>query len=437
MTLTARPRLLALAAAGLAFAAALLVFGVLARSGGTPAPAIEAGTPVLPPGASTQQRIAALQATARSAPSAPAYAALGLAYLQRARETFDPTYYGRADAVLHDGLRRDPGSVAALTGLGTLALARHDFRGGLRYALAARRAAPGAVDPFAVLVDAQVELGAYPAAERSLQAFIDRKPTLASFARVSYFRELHGDLDGALAAMRLAVSAGGAAPENSAYVQTLLGSLELDRGHLAAARLAYGTALAGLPGYVPAQAGLARADAAAGRLGPAIARYREVVARLPLPEHVVSLGEAELAAGRPAAAARDLALVRAEEQLLRANGVDTDVDLALFEANHGDPATAVTLARRAWASAPSVRSADALGWALTRAGRARDGLAWARQALRLGSVDPAFLYHAGMSALAAGDRGAARAWLRASLARNPGWSPLYAPRARRALEALG
>ena len=95
------------------------------------------------------------------------------------------------------------------------------------------------------------------------------------------------------------------------------------------------------------------------------------------------------------------------------------------------------LATRAWRDAPSVRSADALGWALTRAGHPPEGLAWARRALRLGSVDPAFLYHAGMSALAAGDRANARSWLRASLARNPGWSPLYAPRARRALEGLG
>jgi tetratricopeptide (TPR) repeat protein len=436
MTLAARPRLLALAAAGLAFAAALLVFGVLARSGGAPAPAVESGA-FLPPGASTTQRIVALQATVRSTPSASSYSALGLAYLQRARETFDPSYYGRADQALRDGLHRDPRSVQALSGLGTLALARHDFRGGLAYALAARREAPAAVDPYAVLVDAQVELGRYRAAERSLQAFVDRKPTLASYARVSYFRELHGDLGGAVAAMQLAVSAGGAATENLSYVQTLLGNLELDRGHLDAARRAYRTALTGLPGYVPALAGLARVDAAGGRLGAAIVRYGDVVARLPLPEHVVGLGEAELAAGRPAAAARDLALVRAEERLLRANGVDTDVDLALFEANHGRPATAVALARRAWAKAPSVRSADALGWALTRAGHPREGVAWARRALHLGSVDPAFLYHAGMSALSAGDRGAARAWLRASLARNPGWSPLYAPRARRALEGLG
>jgi hypothetical protein len=151
---------------------------------------------------------------------------------------------------------------------------------------------------------------------------------------------------------------------------------------------------------------------------------------------VIALGELELAAGRTAAGRRDLALVGAEERLLQANGVNTDVELAVFEANHGSPRAAVGLARRAWAQAPSVRSADALGWALTRAGRPREGVVWARRALRLGSVDPSFLQHAGFAALATGDRADARRWLTASLAHNPRWSPYHAPRARRALEAL-
>jgi tetratricopeptide (TPR) repeat protein len=419
----------------LAFATGLLAFGLLSRAP-RPTP-VETGGATLRPGASTAERVRALQDTARVTGTASAYAGLGRAYLQRARETGDPGYYGRAEQALRAGLRRDPRSLEALTGMGTLALARHDFGGGLAYGRAAHRVAPSAADPYAVLVDAQVELGRYADAERSLQTFVDRKPTLASYARVSYFRELHGDLDGAAVAMRLAASAGGAAPENLSYVQTLLGNLELDRGRPVAARRAYGAALAGLPGYVPARAGLARVDAAGGRLGPAIARYRRVVARLPLPEHVVALGELELAAGRRSAARRDLALVGVEERLLRANGVDTDVDLALFEANHGSPARAVALARRAWRAAPSVRAADALGWALTRAGQPREGVTWTRRALRLGSVDPAFLHHAGMSALAAGERDAARRWLRASLARNPGWSPLYAAQGRRALRELG
>ena len=57
------------------------------------------------------------------------------------------------------------------------------------------------------------------------------------------------------------------------------------------------------------------------------------------PQYVVSLGETELAAGKTADARRDFGLVGAEERLLQANGVNTDVDLALFEASHGSPAS--------------------------------------------------------------------------------------------------
>ncbi len=67
----------------------------------------------------------------------------------------------------------------------------------------------------------------------------------------------------------------------------------------------------------------------------------------------------------------------------------------LFEADHGSPARAVRLGRRVWRAAPSVRSADALGWALARSGRPAAGLRWARRALAPGSRDPLFRYHAG------------------------------------------
>jgi tetratricopeptide (TPR) repeat protein len=419
------------AAATMAFVATFAVL-TLINTGSGPAP--ERQLDGAAPARTTDGQIKQLQAQVRQAPKqADLWAELGETYLQKVRETGDASFYTRADGVLQRALALKPQGLEGLVGAGTLALARHDFSGGLRYGLAAHRVAPGLARPLGIIVDAQVELGRYGAAGRTLQRMVDLQPNLASYARVSYFRELHGNLSGSLYAMRLAVSSGGGAPENVAYVQTLLGNLLFEAGDLRAARGAYEQALARFPRYVPASAGLASVDAADGRVESAIRRLRDAVARLPLPQYVVQLGETEQAAGRPAAARRDLALVGAEETLLRASGVNTDVDLALFEANHGSPPRAVTLARRAWAQAPSVRSADALGWALTRSGDPRAGLRWARHALRLGSIDPTFLYHAGMAARAAGRTALGRAWLRRSLANNPRFSPLYAPRAEAAL----
>jgi hypothetical protein len=102
----------------------------------------------------------------------------------------------------------------------------------------------------------------------------------------------------------------------------------------------------------------------------------------------------------------------------------------LFEANHGSPAQAVRLGRRVWRLAPSIRSADALGWALARAGLAGDGLVWARRALRTGSLDPAFRLHAGVAALRSGRRGEAKRYLTAAVR----GAAALSPSARRLLE---
>jgi hypothetical protein len=80
-----------------------------------------------------------------------------------------------------------------------------------------------------------------------------------------------------------------------------------------------------------------------------------------------------------------------------------------------------------------VRSADALGWALTRAGRPREGVQWAARARRLGSADPLFAFHAGVAARAAGDRASARRLLRSALAHGLATRPWHARTARRLL----
>jgi tetratricopeptide (TPR) repeat protein len=427
-----RPNLVTSAAVAVTLAVALLVFSALNRGD-------EVAVPSPPPAqasTSADDRIRALQGAVERRPrDGDAYAALADAYLQKVRDGGDPSFYARAEEALATGRIREPRNPAVATGLGTLALARHEFREALRLGREARALAPATVRPLGVIADAQVELGRYDAAARTLQRMVDLKPNLASYSRVSYFRELHGDLDGAVAAMRLAVSSGGDARENVAYVETLLGNLELERGRPGAARAAYDAALARFEGYAPATAGLARLEAVAGRLDLAIIRYRELVQRLPLPEYVIALGEAQLAAGRTREARAAFELVRAEQALLEENGVNTDVELAVFEADHGDRRRAVVLARRGYRAAPGVRSADALGWALTRAGRPDEGLRYGRRSLRLGWRDAPALYHAGMSARGAGRPLEAQRLLRRAL--GAGYlAPLHRAHARRALRRL-
>src|SRR3954471_20767164 len=270
-----RPPLVVAAAS---FAAMLAILVAVMGAGSDPVATSAArrlaATPDAPrPGATTDQRIATLQATVRTQPTrADGYTLLAGAYRQKVRETGDATYYAKADGVVARALRLAPGDPAALTERAALEGSRHDFRGALRDALAARRAAPEVDKPFGVLVDALVELGRYRQAGAALQEMVDRKPDLAAYARVSYFRELHGDLRGAAAAMRLAVSARSGTAENTAYVQALLGDLELARGRVGAAALAYRQALALVPRYAAADAGLARVEAARGDLSAAIRR---------------------------------------------------------------------------------------------------------------------------------------------------------------------
>ena len=355
----------------------------------------------------------------------------GDSFLQQARETADPAFYERAERAFVAALRRDPRNLTAVVGAGTLALARHDFRSAHELGQRAVRLAPATARPYAVLADAKIELGRYEQAERTIQRFVDLRPALASYARVSYYRELTGDLAGAAAAMRLAVSAGAGTPENLAYVNSLLGGIELQRGRIGAARAAYRDALAVAPDHAPSQFGLARIDVAQGELKGAADDIRAIARQVPVGEYFTLLGEIELVLGREAAAARHLEVVHEQHRQELRSGAKPDAGLVLVEARHGDPDQALAIARRIWRLAPSVSSADALGYALTRAGQPAAALEWARRARRIGTDSSVFRLHAGLAAAGAGRPALARAELATALARPHALSPLDIRTARR------
>ena len=119
------------------------------------------------------------------------------------------------------------------------------------------------------------------------------------------------------------------------------------------------------------------------------------MSRQPLPEYLTELGELYLHLGRPDEADAQFAVVRTTIELLDASGVRTDLETALFEADHGSAARALDQARAEWQQRESVHVADALAWALHRNGRDREALAIARRATGLGSPEARFWIHRG------------------------------------------
>jgi tetratricopeptide (TPR) repeat protein len=429
-----------LAAAALAF---LATFGVVrAIDSGGPQLGIDAGSGDLSgglrPSSSTAERIDALEAHVEQSPSdVQGHVDLGHAYLTRFGETEDPSFYPQAQESFETALRLAPDDPSALAGMAQLQLSRHQFPQGLALAERARSLNPDNVQYDSLITDGQVESGRYGAAARTLQHYVDRRPELGSYARISYLRELHGDVRGAIRAMELAASAaGGERSANAVYATTLLGKLHADQGDYATAAREFQRVLALKPGYPDAMLGLAAIEFGRGQTEAALDLYSDVQRHIAAPDHAFLLGEAEEAAGHRAAADRAYQAAREAFDAEAAQGANTATERAVFEASHGDPARAVELGRFAWHYTPSVRAADAYSWALSSAGRDREALVMSRHAMRLGSRDPLFLYHAGIVALRAGQPERARSFLGRLVAQTPQFHPLYSPRAQRALRGL-
>lgn len=403
---------------------------------GTPPPTTSPG-PTAPTATRAAMQIARLRALLQADPTnGSAYRDLGVALLQRVRETGDPSLYPMADEAFARARKLIPTDDLVLVGIGTLQLARHEFGAALtagRRALGARPLFPAAQS---VVVDALVELGRYDEAVGAVQALVDARPDLTSYSRVSYLRELYGDLPGALDAMQRAEVAGADAPENVVFVRVLAGTLQAYLGNRTSAAEAYASALALVPTYAPALAAQGRLAVATGDLKSAIAKFTEAGAIVPLPEYVIALAEANDSAGNVVEARKGYDLARFEIQLFKANGVVVDLELGLFEADHGEPAAALELARAAYDTRKTIKTADALAWAEFKNDRLTDAAAHSKEALRLGTLDPVLLYHAGAIANALGDRAAAHKHLERALAIDAGFSATGAAEARRILGIL-
>jgi tetratricopeptide (TPR) repeat protein len=387
---------------------------------------------------STDERIGTLQLMVRENPEDfDAHVNLANAYLQKVRETGDPTLYSKVDDLLDRAGKLEPHNPELFATEGTLALARHDFAGALERGRNALVLDPENARYHGIVGDAQIELGRYDEAIESYQEMVDRRPDFASFSRISYARELYGDPEGAIEAMEFALQAGSGVPENRAWAYVQLGNLWFSSGDLEEAARAYDRSSRALDTYAPALAGQARVAASRGDLAQAVTLYSQAFNRMPLPEYAIALGDVYAEMGERQKADEQYDLVRDIDRLYRANGVNTDLEIALFYANHDlDLQTSLEKARSAYQERPSIHAADVLAWTLYKTGDYQEARQYASEALKLGTRDPLMLFHAGMISNALGQDEQARQYLEQAVDLNPRFSILYAETAARALEDL-
>ena len=393
-----RTALLAGGATSVALALGALAGGVLAESRGstpgTAAPVALADRALTGAAASIgASATRTLELRVRTEPTdAQALTELGFAYQLRWRETADASYLPRSEAALTRAARYGTDDANAVLGLGSLGLIRHEFRTALMHGRRAQRLLPGSYRPYGVVGDALLELGRYDEAFAAFDRMISLRPTLASYARVAYARELVGDRPGAVAAMRLALESASGQPEPTAWAHVELAKLELALGHVGAARRHTSAALRVLPGYPSARVELAQVEAAAGNLTARSGRRdsRPTRRRRRRPSRCsATSSNVPVVAARRADQRETVAVI---DRLLAPSGVRVDLESAVYRAdNLIRPSETVALAGRARAdrSLDLRRRCTRLG---ARAGgplRRGDPLARARTAARDAGRAPA------------------------------------------------
>ncbi|MFD4033083.1 hypothetical protein ACFWVP_21870 [Streptomyces sp. NPDC058637] len=371
---------------------------------------------------------------------APSWAVLGTAYVEWGRRSADAAYYTRAEQALQRSLAAQPGergNTEAWVGLGALANARHDHLAAKKWGETVRARQPKNWAAYPVLIDAYNGLGEYEAAVRATEKFGSLRKGVPALGRTAEMYRNQGWREDALATAQEAADRATAPAEKAAALHRL-GDLAWERGEPAEAVAQYGAALRTDRGHLASLAGRARALVALDRTDEALADYRTVTTKLPRPEYVLELGELYESLDLDGDARTQYTRLRELLAQARTDGVDESVTEALFEADHGDAEAAVELMRAEWSALRrSSAVSDALGWALHRAGRSEEGLQYAERAVETGVRNASYAYHLGMIENALGQGGPARGDLEESLRTNPGFSPLAAPLARDALDALG
>ena len=219
--------------------------------------------------------------------------ALTVQYIQEGRNTGNFNYYNNAALkCINTVLEKDAKSFEALTFKATILLSQHRFSDGLAIANQVQKLYPYNAYVYGLLVDGYVESGKYKEAIEAADRMISIRPDNRSYARIAYLREIHGDIPGAIEAMKMAIDAGAPGDENTEWCRVQLGRLFEKTGKISEAKMHYTISANNRKNYPYALAGLARIAAKEKDYTKALGLYMQADSLIP--DHTFKEGIAEV-----------------------------------------------------------------------------------------------------------------------------------------------
>lgn len=409
-------------------------------------PRVEATT-----ASNTDKLVSSLQQQVKAAPlDGGRYDQLGAAYFQKARETGDIEYYALAEKTLARSieLSKDERSADPLVHMALVCMGEHRFAEALSYAEKAMATGSGNLQAFAVAGDAYTDMGDYDAAASAygkLQTLgsVSSSPLLIAYmhdSRASYLDFIQGDKAGAIEKAKSAILAAlqlNVAGENLAWLYFELGERTFQTGDLKGAEVAYEAGLEASSHHYRSLAGLAKVRAAQGRYEESAKLYDASIGVVPMPQYIAELGDVYLKLGRRADARLQYDLVEYIAYISKLNAELNNRELALFYADREIKLDeALRLAKAELAVRHDIYTWDTLAWVQYKNHQPVEAAKSVAEALKLGTVDPVLLFHAGMIYHSVGDDESARAALNQALAINPHFHPLYVEQAERTLTEI-
>lgn len=338
---------------------------------------------------------------------------LSQAYIQEARITGDHGYYdGAALELLDDVIKHEPKNFDALCCKATVLLSQHHFAEGLVVAQQALPLNPNNAFIYGLMCDAYVELGNYKEAVAMSDKMISIRPDIRSYSRISYLREIHGDLPGAIQAAKLAVASGYPGLEQSEWARMILAHLYENTGQLDSAEIQYQLALAERPDYPFAIAGLSNIAKLKGNYKKAIAGYEKAKAMIIEYSFVDELTdlyalnhETEKAKKSAEDVIKQLSPLSDVDESTTGHGHYADKELAYAYIKITDYDNALKHALIEYERRPdNIDVCEAVAWAYYKKGNYKEANSYISKALKTNSQNPNLLCRAGLIKLKNGDK---------------------------------